>query len=558
MAFTMVDVLSIDVMKSARIKTAKTALDKRVVQSVSVIEIPVENFIRNNELVLSTAIGCGNDSHIFKKFVQDVFSSGAAALAIATGRHVSNIPKDILDFAEENEFPIIEIPWEVRFADIIQAILGKLYNWHQEKLRRSEDLQKQLLHLFLNDGSLSDAAKAIQKEIGYPVIIISKDGLIKGRSQNSGILVEKWNRYLQNGHQTYNLYTQDFKHFQPLDGSLIPLVIQSSSKIFGYIILSISPEISIDSLLNLEENHVLEQALPAIVLWFQRESAIQDTEMRLRDDFIWSLAKGEIESWDSALSRARSLNYAISLPYVCILGLPENLESIFQKKKADDLSYEHWLHNTIHSIKEQINQTGTSIQRKTMTTYQLDRFVIFLEISPDQISKNVQNFLDVLENRLCQVLPGLILSWGVGENHAGIKTFHESFNDARIALEVGYHQKGPGHRSTYANTEMYRVLLSLAKNSEIQELTLSTIGALIDYDNQRGLELVNTFVTYIQNQGNVSQTSRALNLHRQSLLYRLKKIETLTGRTLVDPDDLFLLNLCIKIWITDMTNKKRL
>ena len=40
---------------------------------------------------------------------------------------------------------------------------------------------------------------------------------------------------------------------------------------------------------------------------------------------------------------------------------------------------------------------------------------------------------------------------------------------------------------------------------------------------------------------------RELNLHRQSLLYRLKKIEALTNRSLSNTDDLFLLNLSIRL-----------
>ncbi len=47
--------------------------------------------------------------------------------------------------------------------------------------------------------------------------------------------------------------------------------------------------------------------------------------------------------------------------------------------------------------------------------------------------------------------------------------------------------------------------------------------------------------------GNVSKTARELNLHRQSLLYRLKKIEALTNRSLSNTDDLFLLNLSIRL-----------
>nr|WP_281419503.1 helix-turn-helix domain-containing protein [Bacillus alkalicola] len=54
---------------------------------------------------------------------------------------------------------------------------------------------------------------------------------------------------------------------------------------------------------------------------------------------------------------------------------------------------------------------------------------------------------------------------------------------------------------------------------------------------------------YNKYKGNVSQTARALNLHRQSLLHRLRNIESLTQLSLVDSDDLFLLELSVRLWM---------
>jgi purine catabolism regulator len=276
----------------------------------------------------------------------------------------------------------------------------------------------------------------------------------------------------------------------------------------------------------------------------------------LKDDFVWGLAKEEIESWETLYSRAKSLDYNISLPYVCILGAPEQLETLYKNDKRPQKSFEHWKQKTIRLIEEQIVLTGNSVQLNIMSTFQREWFIIFLEIPINDISPCIKNYLDLLEKNLQPIFSDLIISWGIGENDAGIRKFHESFNKARIALEVGRKQKGPGNRSTYTNTSLYRTLLSLSNNTEIQEITLSVIGPLIDYDNQRGLDLVNTLIIYIRNQGNVSQTSRVMNLHRQSLLYRLRKIESLTERSLVDPDDLFLLDLSIKLWTSGIMDER--
>ncbi|GED70902.1 purine catabolism regulatory protein [Brevibacillus reuszeri] len=525
MPLTLIDLLHIPVMQQANVRTASSSLTSRSIETISVIELPVEDFIRKNELVLTTAIGC-NDSGTLKEFVQDIIESEAVALAIATGRYIKVIPEEILQLAEQHHFPIIEIPWEIRFADITEAVLTEVHNWRQTKFQQFEELQKQLLHLFINGSPLSDAAAFIYQDSGIPIVIVNHEGVVKGKSKNSEHLVQP-----------------DLS-----DPSIIQYKIQSADRLFGYLLMSLDHETTNHT--SNEKINMMSNIIATLTLWFQREHAVQEVEMRLRDDFVWSLAKGEIDSWDTVFSRAKSMGYNLALPYVCMIGAIENAEKLYEnrEKKTLETSYEQWLYSLINSVEEQISLAGNFLKRATMKTYQQERFIIFFEVSNLQVEHYVKQFLDCIESKLTQAVPGLVLSWGIGENHAGVKTFHESFIDARNALDIGSRQKGPGHRSTYSSTSFYRALLTLANNSEIQEITYLTIGSLIKYEEQRGLNLITTLKAYIQNQGNVSQTARALNLHRHTLLYRLKKIETLTNRSLVDTDDLFLLDLSLRLW----------
>jgi purine catabolism regulator len=560
MQFTMKDVLDIDILLPAKTRTAAHKLDRIPVEWISVMEYPVENYIRKNEFVLSTGMGCNEDTNVFLNFIRDVFESGASGMAIAMGRYVKELPQEVIQFAEAHEFPLIELPWSIRFSDITHTVMGKLHHWQKSTVDRSEALQKELLHLFLRDGTLSEASKVIWQEVGIPVAIVDTDGSLKGKSPKTDSLIEKWEHYLQSVSGT-NIWTPgDYLSkdigWLYLKDSIIQVKIRPTHKIHGFLIIELPTEITLDSFLTNGAERLLEYAATATGLWFQRETAIKDTELRLRDDFVWSLAKGEIENWDHILSRAKSLDYNVNLPYVCILGTAQNLENIYQKTKADLATYEQWLQVTTRSIEEQVILSGNAIQRKVMATYQRERLIIFLEAPLNQVKETFNLFLDHLEKRLNKLIPGLIMSWGIGENNAGIKTFNESFNDARIALDIGIKQIGPGHRHTFTNTGLYRILVSLAKNPDVLEVILSTIGVLIDYDQQRRGDLINTLTTFIRNQSNVSQTARALCLHRHTLLYRMRKIETLTGRSLMNPDDLFLLDISIKLWMIGINKKQ--
>lgn len=557
MPFTMKSLLEIDCMKHARLKAGKKRLHVRRLESVSVIEMPVENFVRQHEFVLTTAIGCGDDSVVFLRFVQDIFHSGAAGIAIATGRHVAEIPGPVLDFANEHDFPVIEVPWEIRFADVIQAVLNELHSWHRSILERSEEMQRRLLLLFLEGGSLSDAAEMITGEIGFPVLLADRDGELKGLSGGLSLGGNTWS-FLPHTHDRQldkelfgNADQWEKQHY--IGSNLLCMKIMAMDANLGFMLLQV-PESSFP--FTPEADQMLEYTVTAAALWFQKEHAAQDKTFRLKDDFVWALAKEEPDSWDEMAARAAALDYRLEAPYVCILGYPEQLELLFNKSKRPSSSFTGWRKKLLSQIEEQMTASATSLHSRVMTTFQKEWFILFLEVDLEDVSASIKSYLDLLDSNLQSVSPELIMSWGIGENKAGIKTFHASFHTARIALEIGRKQKGPGNRSTYTNTSLYRTLLSLSSNTEIQEITLSVIGALIDYDNSRGLDLIHTLVIYIRNQGNASQTSRVMNLHRQSLLYRLKKIESLTGRSLEDPDDLFLLNLSIKLWSSGMIDMR--
>jgi len=548
MPVTLNELMKIPVMGQSRIRTSANTLSLRPVEFVSVMEIPVENFVRKNELVISTAMGCDNDPKIFREFVLDLIRSGAAGLVIATGRHIKRIPDEILRVADEQEFPIIEIPWEVRFADVTEAVLTELHNWHLTNMKKNEELQNMLLKLFLHGSDLSDALNVISKELDNAVIIIDNEGRIKGKSRNSEAFLHLMKPYLQRIFSESEVQRAAPSFDVQLD-SVVMYTIQSADKIFGHLFLNLMPQETRSAHFTSEKDNIVRHSLSVILLWFQKEQDIRDTELRLRDDFVWSLAKGDDDSWENISSRAESLGYNLWLPYVCIIGLIGDMEKSYNSYNTLEPDYDQWMYKNINSVKEQILLTGKNLKLKTMVTWQQNRLVIFLEVSNNQVRQIADKFLDVAEIKLKRLMPHIVMTWGIGENRAGVKTFSQSFKDANTALDICYQQEGPGHRSTYSKTSINRIIRMMADDPELQEIVQLIIGELAEYDNKHGLALLNTLKIYIQNQGNVSETARALNLHRQSLLYRLKKIESITYRSLDNADDLFLLNLSLRLWL---------
>ena len=77
---------------------------------------------------------------------------------------------------------------------------------------------------------------------------------------------------------------------------------------------------------------------------------------------------------------------------------------------------------------------------------------------------------------------------------------------------------------------------------------LELVSFMNNLDNTGGkLELIKTIQVYIEENGDISNIAKKLNIHRNTLSYRLEKIEKLTGKNPKKILDLFEL-LCGLIW----------
>lgn len=545
MPFTIKDFLNLEIIDGGNIRCAKDIAMNKSIDSISVIELPVEDFVHENELVLTTCIGCADDPTTFRNFVWDIYKSRAAALVISLGRYVQEIPSEVIKFADEIQFPLIEIPWKIRFAGIIETVLLEINNIKHSDSKRFESLQKKILTYFLDGTTLSDAAELIHRDFGNKVVIVNTAGAIKGKSNDCEDLLNILEEPLKILNSGRNLDTLSNFNFE--DVYTVYKII-SKNIIHGYLYIKTLDNNEENDLVKRNKNFVVRHIVSPISLWFDREQTIFETEMHHQDNFIWDLINADEDNLDELLQQGKSLGYDLSLPYICIVGLVNNFETSYKDNRLEYNSYEQWKYNCIKALKQEVLRAGRSLKLQLMSTFQKERLIVFLEIKDKNVEALATKFLDITEQRIKRFYPKLTISWGIGENIITSYSFNKGYVDAKISLEVCSKELKPGYRNLYHNPSIYRLLSLIYEHKDAQEITMNIIGKLVEYNTENGLDLLNTFKAYVENKGNVSQTARSLHLHRQSLLYRLKKIEEITTLTLDNADDAFLLELCVRLW----------
>ncbi|MDL4841035.1 PucR family transcriptional regulator [Aquibacillus rhizosphaerae] len=551
MGLTVSDIVHLPVMNTSKVKTGMELLKEKKVEWVSVIETPVENFVRKNEFVLSTGVGCEKDSTIFENFVKDIIKSGATVLAIATGRFIFDIPDRVLQLARNEELIIVDIPWEVRFADILQSVMRKITDERQTERKQAERVRQQLIDCVLLDKGLEEIAHTLYKNIKIPLAITDSHRAIRTSQHfNKTILhaYEGEGNKLQNASATDIQFSEHplYYHINEYEfekDAFFQLHILNNHKTQGFLLFQPKEKKQLSWFVM----NVLEHALTACALFFVKENAIELTEIRLKDNFVLNLAKQETKIDDQLFSKANLLGYDLSKSYICMVGDIRYKEAI--ETNENDNPKSSSLQSMNYYIQKEITYAGKLFERITMTTFDEDQVIIYLETGTAPYIETVNQFLDTIERRLSELLSGMELSWGIGTDKNNNLAFYEGYQEAKTSLDIGIQQHGSGQRTFFNDTKINRLLMNISKESEISEIVKETIQPLIDYDKKRQTDLIHTFIVYNQYKGNVSQTARELNLHRQSLLHRLRNIESLTGLLLVESDDFFLLELSIRLWM---------
>ena len=94
---------------------------------------------------------------------------------------------------------------------------------------------------------------------------------------------------------------------------------------------------------------------------------------------------------------------------------------------------------------------------------------------------------------------------------------------------------------------LYRLLFHVSDPAELRGFVDQVLGALLEYDRQRQSSLVATLATFLEHNGNLQASARALDLHVNSVAYRVQRIQTISGLDLTQADDRLLAQVALKI-----------
>lgn len=129
---------------------------------------------------------------------------------------------------------------------------------------------------------------------------------------------------------------------------------------------------------------------------------------------------------------------------------------------------------------------------------------------------------------------------GVGYAFSSVYDMKLRYQQASVALELG--KKERGDISFCKDYQLDYMLKVLRENLQIS-LSTGSLQLLRDYDEQHNTFYYKTLFIYLSQERNQSLSAQILNIHRNTLLQRIHRIEEIVNIDLESPENRFLLLL---------------
>lgn len=144
---------------------------------------------------------------------------------------------------------------------------------------------------------------------------------------------------------------------------------------------------------------------------------------------------------------------------------------------------------------------------------------------------------------------------GVSLPFTEIETLRSHFQEALDAFETGEMLDPSNRIFTFEDYGIYVMFRTVSDREDLSRYLHPALPKLAMYDTESGTNLETTLHTYLRYSCNTTDTAKALFLHRNSVIYRLRRIEELCDIDLDDTDTRFRLRLSYAI--SNVINQKR-
>ena len=546
------DILQLGLLEGAQVLAGHKGLSKSIV-SVNVMEVPdIVDWVRPGEFLLTTAYTFGQDPRTLEKLIPQLKEKKVCGLGIKTQRYLDEVPQGALRVADRLDFPIIRIPQEVPYGELIKEIFNHIIGEQTRLLSRINDFNHTVREIMLRQGGMQAVAQEVYRATGAPVAIrddIFRDAYFYCPDPDKENLVEEDYRELmtpppssRDGQlpgdkaqvQTVMAGGRDIRRHR------IPIYFDNMH--YGSIFIW-----DTDGMLRPQDLFVIESTTTLIALDILNRTTLVERENVHQTTFLEQLLSEDPKEQAKALESADLYRFSPDRPSQVLALLLDHGRSLQRTPNNSRM-----IKNLNTSLLNLTNRLKKEYQEYFLATRKSDRALFLLQFDrdcpEDGRQAHCQRFIQVLLSCLDEkeALPCAYL--GVGACVPTHQQLPDSLHQAEQAVRI-LQSRGDQEETVlyYDDLGLLRVLGHPLLREEALAYAEEVLNSLEEHDSKQRGDLIDTVRVYFESGGNLKKVSEVLFTHYNTVIYRINRIRDVYGIDLRDPETAFNFQLALKI-----------
>ncbi|MHC0038446.1 PucR family transcriptional regulator [Pseudoneobacillus sp. C159] len=537
--------------------------DKGINNEISIVNI-IENpeafdWLSPNELLLSTGYIFKDNEELQNRIIKELSEINCAGLIVKMKRYFEKLPQNMIDEANRLGLPLIELPFEYTLSKVISIINEKASGRYDLLNRKTLDMHNLFFRITLEGGGIERISSLLSETIMNPIVLVDRDwkllhftehkdnkvplayclDLVKNRSVFKKSFIES----IPNNISEIKKSIKRIYHLEGMEIKCRILPVAVANHIYGYIVVwqTVKELSEFDYI-------ILEQASTNMALERIKAKEIEEVKLKIRQDFFDDLLTGKITSSESiqTLSELHGLNYQYK--YFCAVV---NIDSQELHLSDDFIARKVQLENKARKCVDLVYEQTNLIPGEITCFHRNNRIIILVgqhenrpTITTHEAKKYGNDIFEILKKHVTETM----FLVGIGGQYDTIQSLHKSFSEANESIRLMQKFEDRGGVSHFEDHSVYHFLDSNIKDFELEGFFMKSLGAIYEHDRLHGTSYIVTLENFFSNNLNISETAKAMFLHRNTLIYRIEKIKEILNSDLKNSEELLQIQLSLKIF----------
>lgn len=280
-----------------------------------------------------------------------------------------------------------------------------------------------------------------------------------------------------------------------------------------------------------EDIQLLKQAAEAAKNLFMKRKMKNSKNEERHQEFLWKLLTSHYHSNERIVEKFHTLHLAPpSLYAIVIFQFSQEITDVIESK---------------------INYLLNTIQKSKVLLYTIDQQkLIFLSTlkENDHPLQTLHKFSDEFISKMKERYGIESIIQGFSGLRSDYTKVEKSYTEALTVLSMKkFFSSEVSHIHSYQNLGFYRYLDVLLENKKQHEYENYSLKKLNEYDKKYNNNLVETLDIYLNKDCNVHCAAKSLNIHPNTLSYRIKRISEIGEIDLKDVNQKMTLFLDLKL-----------